>query len=525
MLSAGAITNGFDGLARLTNTTLRQSGGTVLDRYAYAYNLASQRTRMTRTDGSYVEYTYDPVGEVVKALGSGGESTENLGYKYDPAWNLNVRTNGGYTAAFNVDVLNQLTTVSNLSCTYDANGNLTARVYDGNGPKTYHYTYDDENQLSSAGTDTYYTESGSRWKSEYTYDGRQRLRKRVDYTWNTQYSQWQASAETRFIYMGNLVIEERNSGNTPTVGYVRGTDLSGTFEGAGGIGGLLARSDQYSAGTWGRHVFYHADGNGNVTYLVDASHALAAKYRYDPFGNTTYSSGTLANANAYRFSSKGAQPNSGLYYYGYRFYDPYLQRWLCADPLWEFGFRAVHHDLRLVGISRMDLYGFVGNSAVNYADPFGLEIKPPPEELGFTLEDVKNAVAFARACKIEGPDGMDLQVMYNEMVGHRRTVTWKELSPDAKNPKMPRVHTTPFLWICNPVIHFPRCNPCSGNKDFVGEDGLAYYFHAAVLHEIVHAYGRMTKQGALAEAADRIGRAVNHCIDNCYRNSSVGPMP
>jgi RHS repeat-associated protein len=356
--SSSVITNGFDGLARLANTTLRQSGGTVLDRYAYAYNLASQRTRMTRTDGSYVDYTYDPLGEVTKALGSGGESTENLGYKYDPAWNLNARTNSGYTTAFNVDVLNQLTTVSNLSCTYDANGNLTARVYDGNGPKNYYYTYDDENQLTSAATDSYYTYSSARWKSEYTYDGRQRLRKRVDYTWNTQYSQWQVSAETRFLYMGNLVIQERNSSNTPTVSYVRGNDLSGTREGAGGIGGLLARSDQYSAAAWGRHVFYHADGNGNITYLVDASQALAAKYRYDPFGNTTHNSGTLASANAYRFSSKAVQPSSGLYYYGYRFDDPYLQRWLSRDPLGEQGGH--------------NLYGFVSNNPVSKSDASGL---------------------------------------------------------------------------------------------------------------------------------------------------------
>jgi RHS repeat-associated protein len=521
MPNMNAFTDGPGGLARLTGTTLRQSAGTVLNQYGYGYNLASQRTRMTRIDGSYVDYTHDPLGEVIKALGSGGESTENLGYKYDPAWNLNTRTNAGYTTPFNVDVLNQLTTVSNLSCTYDANGNLTARVYDGNGPKTYHYTYDDENQLTSAATDTYYTYSSARWRSDYTYDGRQRLRKRVDYIWNTQYGQWQLSADTRYLYVGDLVVQERNGANTPTVSYVRGTDLSGSREGAGGIGGLLARSDQYSAGTWGRHVFYHADGNGNITYLVDGSQALAAKYRYDPFGNTTCSSGTLANANAYRFSSKAAQPNSGLYYYGYRFYDPYLQRWLCADPLWEFGFRAVHPDLRLVGISGMDVYGFVGNSAVNDADPFGLVINPP-DQLGFTLSDIQSAVLFANRCGIEGPDGKKLGHMYLEMLRHSRTVKWEELSAKAKEPKTPRIRTTLWITGCNPVILFPRCDPASGNKEFLGEDGQLYYFHAAVLHELVHAYGRMTEQGPLTQEANRIGRAVNDCIDKCLGNAAGG---
>jgi len=36
----------------------------------------------------------------------------------------------------------------------------------------------------------------------------------------------------------------------------------------------------------------------------------------------------MATANVYRFSSKEVHPNSGLYYYGFRFYDPTLQRWL-----------------------------------------------------------------------------------------------------------------------------------------------------------------------------------------------------
>ena len=100
------------------------------------------------------------------------------------------------------------------------------------------------------------------------------------------------------------VIQECNLSGTPTVSYTRGTDLSGSMEGAGGIGGLLGRSHGYSSGNWSTHNFYHADGNGNITYLVNSSQALAASYRYDPFGNTTASSGTLASANVYRFSSK-----------------------------------------------------------------------------------------------------------------------------------------------------------------------------------------------------------------------------
>src|SRR5206468_6016830 len=97
---------------------------------------------------------------------------------------------------------------------------------------------------------------------------------------------------------GIRVIQERDGGNTPTASYTRGNDLSGTLEGAGGIGGLLARSVGIT------HSCYHADANGNITYLVNSSQTLAASYRYDPFGNTISKSGSVADANHYRFSSK-----------------------------------------------------------------------------------------------------------------------------------------------------------------------------------------------------------------------------
>jgi hypothetical protein len=47
---------------------------------------------------------------------------------------------------------------------------------------------------------------------------------------------------------------------------------------------------------------------------MDANQAVAATYRYDPFGKLLYSSGSLASANVYRFSSKEFHTASGLYY-------------------------------------------------------------------------------------------------------------------------------------------------------------------------------------------------------------------
>jgi len=155
------------------------------------------------------------------------------------------------------------------------------------------------------------------------------------------------------------VVQERDGSNNPLVSYTRGNDLSGSMEGAGGIGGLLARSDGYSSGNWTSHAYYFADGNGNITYMLDSSQSIAAGYRYDAFGNTVSTiSAPLDNLNHYRFSSKEIDANSGMYYYGYRFYDPNLQRWINRDPIEERG--------------GLNVYAFVRNDCCNRIDRWGM---------------------------------------------------------------------------------------------------------------------------------------------------------
>jgi len=158
-----------------------------------------------------------------------------------------------------------------------------------------------------------------------------------------------------------LVIQERNANNLPLATYTRGMDLSGSRHGAGGIGGLLARTDNglwNGSGTDGAHTYYSADGNGNVTCLLNSKQIVVGRYVYDPYGNTLSMSGPMAAVNPYRFSSKEYMGNSCLYAYGYRFYEPSLQRWLNKDPIGEHG--------------GLNLYGMVGNDPLNYFDPDGL---------------------------------------------------------------------------------------------------------------------------------------------------------
>src|SRR5206468_9175374 len=91
--NASYITNAFDNLSRLTNTALKTSSHGVLDSSAYIYDPASQRTNLARTDASTVAYRYDKIGQLKVADSS--VNTEDRGYTYDAAWNLNYRTNNG----------------------------------------------------------------------------------------------------------------------------------------------------------------------------------------------------------------------------------------------------------------------------------------------------------------------------------------------------------------------------------------------------------------------------------------------
>jgi hypothetical protein len=141
-LPGGAyITNFYDPVARLVGTVLESSGSSVLDAALYGYNEGNQRTAYTNAAGAYDLYTYDPIGQL--KVGTSSTLSEDRGYGYDAAWNLNYLTNNGSTTAYSVDGQNQLTSVGGTPCLYDANGNLL-RVGSPASGMYLTYSYDDE---------------------------------------------------------------------------------------------------------------------------------------------------------------------------------------------------------------------------------------------------------------------------------------------------------------------------------------------------------------------------------------------
>src|SRR5208282_45494 len=161
-----------------------------------------------------------------------------------------------------------------------------------------------------------------------------------------------------FLYDGWNLIAELNPASSLVRSYMWGTDLSGSMQAAGGVGGLLEVS-YYGSGT--TNCFPAFDGNGNVVALINAADGtIVANYDYAAFGEPIRVTGVMAKNNPFRFSTKYDDDESDLLYYGYRYYNPSTGRWPSRDPMEEAG--------------GLNLYAFVRNDGINNVDGLGRKI-------------------------------------------------------------------------------------------------------------------------------------------------------
>ena len=239
--------------------------------------------------------------------------------------------------------------------TYDKDGNL---LCDG----IWNYTWDAENRLISMATTTAAAGAGFPLRElqfRYDYLGR-RVQKRF-YNTTINNSPVLLSGR-RFLYDGwNLVAEYVDSGaDAPGAlvrSYVWGLDIARSLTDAGGVGALVQITDHATSKT-----FVPAyDGNGNILALFNAdTGALAAAYEYSPYGEPLRSNvcdGVMTDQ-PFRFSTKFTDTETGLVYYGRRYYSPSQGRFLGRDTIEERGGR--------------NLYAFCRNNSVNMWDLLGM---------------------------------------------------------------------------------------------------------------------------------------------------------
>ena len=112
-------------------------------------------------------------------------------------------------------------------------------------------------------------------------------------------------------------------------------------------------------------VYEHSFVNNQLTY------DLVAGFQYSPFGEileTTEALGSPSLDYRDRFNGKYLDLETGLSYYGHRYYDPLTQTWNRSDPLYRF---TPEH--ALAEPRRGNVGSFALNNPLKYLDPDGLE--------------------------------------------------------------------------------------------------------------------------------------------------------
>ena len=143
-----------------------------------------------------------------------------------------------------------------------------------------------------------------------------------------------------FAYDGDNLIEETTSSGTVMARYSQGLNIDEPL--------AMLRSSTTS--------YYEADGLGSITSLSSGAGALAQTYAFDSFGKQTASSGSLTNP--FQYTARESDPETGLYYYRARYYEPISGRFLTEDLL-------------RLGDAR-NFYVYAANSPILYFDPYGL---------------------------------------------------------------------------------------------------------------------------------------------------------
>jgi len=344
------------------------SGQTLISKYAYQYDPLGRRTSVVNSGTAFARdafnvYEYNDRSELTSSQRyngispsdlSGAVTEENRVYEYDPIGNRKESVAGVQQARiYETNVLNQYTAIK------EGAAAIASPVYDDDGNMVEYadkkYTWNAENRL--AAVEPQIPAPGDR-KTVFLYDymGR-RVQKKV-YAYDSD--SWIPFEEKLFVYDGwNMVKEIKTIGDkTLDKYYVWGLDLSQSLQGAGGIGGLLSAADIEKA------YYYLYDANGNVCQMLSMiDRSIIAHYEYDPFGNEIVILGAEAHNNPYRFSTKYFNEENHFYYYGGRYYDPEMGRWMSRDPIALFPHK----------LDYQHLYRFLENEPLTQFDSIGFE--------------------------------------------------------------------------------------------------------------------------------------------------------
>jgi RHS repeat-associated protein len=291
-------------------------------------------------------FTYDILNRITSGYSAASTGAFSWGetYSVDPWGNLNIGPMGnkahGGTFANASDNNNRP-----LGFTYDAAGNLT---------NTSQYVYDPENRIqSTAGT-------------AYTYDADgQRVLKSNSSTGAALKRYWMGN--------GNVLAEADGSGNL-TAEYIY-------FNGK-----RIARIDLPANSVH----YYLSDHLGSSTKVISGG-VVEEESDFTAFGSEL---SATSGANHYKFTSKERDTETGLDYFGARYYSNGLGRWVTPD--------APFADQHLQNPQSWNLYMYAANRPTSLIDTDGREVKETVKTVTYDVHGKTAAEAHANALATSG---------------------------------------------------------------------------------------------------------------------------
>ena len=369
----GDIYSGLDRFGRVKDSRwYDEAGSSDVDRIKYDYDRAGNRIHrevVLDTNDAHDElYAYDGAHRLTHfargSLNAGKDAISSL--QFAQQWSLDSTGNwDGFkeddsgNGTWDLDQsrdhnpVNEISDITESSGpawatpSHDRAGNMTTLPKPGDPTQTFSGVWDSWNRLVKLTDD-----ATSNTVQENEYDGRKRRIIRKDFVGGTL-------DETRHVYFssGWQAIEERVDSST---------DADRQFVwGMRYIDDLVLRDrDTSGDGTLDERLYALQDGNWNVTALADDTGVIQERFAYTAYGQPKCMDANYATRISssygweYLYTGRSLDPDTDLYYFRNRMYDPTLGRFCSRDPIGFWG-------------SPWNLYEFLGSSVLTRSDPSG----------------------------------------------------------------------------------------------------------------------------------------------------------
>jgi len=300
---------GYDLRDRLVSIVHRNDEEEVIAGEEYDLLPTGAPDLVTRADGSWVDFDYDPAMRLVREryYNNGSQLVDEIEYTYDGAGNRSTRETSAGTATYGYDPGHKLRTVTGVSPTESYDFDEDGRVrHIERGPVDLELSFNAMEQLvaveTSSGTISYF----------YDGDGR-----RVEATLGANRRQFLVAPTAGAGLESVFAVSDGNGAEIMSFSYVGNRPLM--------------RLDG------GSPIYYLTDRLGSTMMEVDGSGNIVGSVSYDGFGNMRSVSGIAAAASAsggaFRFQGQWREDLTGLYHLRAREYDPVAGRFVSRDQM------------------------------------------------------------------------------------------------------------------------------------------------------------------------------------------------